>query len=146
MAYHHDMSQAGTARPYLGDHAQIVRSLQPLSADEQPGARLIEHELEFPGAVSRVDVDQDRADLGRRVLGDRPFRAVRRPDTYPVALLDPHFQQPERQRIDVSGEFRIGPPSPGLRVRPVDERLAVAELGHGSVEVAPDRVPEQGSY
>ena len=137
----HDMRQIRTSRPHLGDHARVVGRLQTLGRDEQRGARLIEHELELAGAVGRVDVDQDGADLRRRVLGERPFRAVRRPDTDPVTLLDADFQQPERQGIDVGGQFRIGPAPSG---RPVDERFTAGEPHRRRVEAPPDRVAQQG--
>ena len=142
-AEQHDGGQLRAARPHLGDHPGVIGGLQLLGRHEQRAARLVEHEFELTGAVRRVDVHQDRADLRGRVLGERPLGAVRRPDADPVPLGDAHLEQAERERVHVGREFGVSPPPPGLRLRPVHQRLALTERPHGGIEVAADRVAQQ---
>ena len=86
-------------RPDLLDHAHVVRGLERRRSDQRSHPRLVEHVSEFVRAVGRIDVDQDRADLGRRVLDDGPLRAVRRPDADAVTLLRrPAPSNPVRRR------------------------------------------------
>src|SRR5579871_4341399 len=47
------------------------------------------------------------------------------------------------QRVHVCGELGVAPPPHGVRVRSVDERLALAEGGHRGIEVRADGVAEQ---
>ena len=71
------------------------------------------------GAVGRIDVDQDRADLGRGVLDERPLGDVRGPDPDAVAGPDRRAEQSERQRVDARDEIGVGPSATG---RDIDER------------------------
>ncbi len=50
--------------------ARVVGGLERRRRDQHAHAGLVEHVGEFVGAVGRVDVDQDRADLGGGVLHD----------------------------------------------------------------------------
>ena len=138
---HHHEFQRGAPRPDRGDHRRVVGGLQPLRGDQHSRTGLLEHKLQFPHPVRRVDVDQDRADLRGGVLGDRPFRAVRRPDTDPVALPDPHREQAERDRVHVRGQLGVGPAPPG---GPVHQRLPRAVPADRGTEVRADRVTKQG--
>ena len=70
-------------RPHLLDHRGVVGGLEAGRGDEHRDPGLVEHELQLVGAVGRVDVDQDRADLGRGELHQRPLGHVRRPDARP---------------------------------------------------------------
>ncbi len=108
------------------------------TSTEMPG--LVEHELQLVGAVRRVDVDQDDADLRRGVLDERPLGDVRRPDADPVALGQPRREQPERHRVDVVAQLAVGPPPAG---RHLHQRLGVGLRGGHPVEVVADRVAEQ---
>ena len=95
---------------------------------------------ELVGAVRRVDVDQDRADLRGGVLRDRPLGAVRRPHADPVALADPGPDQADGERVDVAVQLGPGPASAGGEL---DQRLAVGVRRHGGLEVLADRLVEQ---
>ena len=101
---------------------------------------LVEDIFELVQPVRGVDVHHDRADLGGRVLHQGPFRAVRRPDADPVALLDADREQSARHVVDGPAELRIGP---APTARAVHERLAVGEGGHRGVQVLADRVAKQ---
>ena len=79
------------------------------------------------GAVGRVDVDQDRADLGGGVLRDRPLGAVRRPDADPVALRDAgarsgrgraRRRRGRARRRSSAARWRTRPAPRGRRTRP----------------------------
>ena len=118
----------------------VVEGLERPGRDQHAGARLVEHVLQLVGAVGRVDADQDRADLGRGVLQLCPFRAVRRPDADPVALLDTQADQAVGERVDVGTQLRVGP-APGAVV--LDQRLPVAVGGNRAVEVGADRLRQE---
>ena len=71
---------------HLVDHRAVVAGLERRGRDQQPHPGLVQDVGQLVGAVRRVDVDQDRSDLGGGVLGDRPCGAVGRPDPDPVTL------------------------------------------------------------
>jgi len=122
------------------DHARVVGRLELLRRDHHLDPGLVQHELQLMRAVCRVDVDQDRADLRRRVLRERPLGTVRRPDADAVALRDTEIEQPERERVDLGRQLAV---RPALARGPVDERVPVRERQRGAVEVVADGVPEQ---
>ena len=93
-------SSVSTAPAHLVDHGRVVARLERAGAEQQPHARLAQHVLELVRAVGGVDVDEDRADLGRRVLHEHPLGAVGRPDADAVARADPEMQQPGRRGVD----------------------------------------------
>ena len=82
----HDALQRGQHGAHLVDHRDVVARLERRRGHEHAAPRLLQRVLELVRAIGRVDVDQDHADLGRRVLDQRPLGAVRRPDAEPVAL------------------------------------------------------------
>ena len=55
-------------------------------------------------------------------------------------VLHARAEQPERQRVDLRHELRVGPAAPGGHL---DEGLAVGTAGGGAVEAVADRVAEQ---
>jgi hypothetical protein len=61
------------------------------------------------GAVGRVDVHQDGADLGRGVLHQRPFGAVGRPHADALAALDAEREERPRALVDARGKLAVGP-------------------------------------
>ena len=93
-AEQYDGFQFRAARPHLGDHPGVVGGLQLLGRYEQRATRLVEHELQLTGAVRRVNVHQDRADLRGRVLGERPFGTVWCPDADPAPRAMPISSNP----------------------------------------------------
>ena len=107
----------------LLDHRAVVAGLELGRRDQQPHARLVDGVGELVGAVGRVDVDQDRADLRGGVLGERPLGAVRRPDADPVALGDAG-RRSARARTASTSRSSSGP-GPAPAGRELDQRLAV---------------------
>jgi hypothetical protein len=125
----------------LVDHGGVVAGLERTGAEQQPHARLAQRVLELVRAIGGVDVDEDRADLGRRVLDDDPLRAVGRPDAHAVAHADPEAQQPGRRGVDRRLELRVGQAHVLVAA---DERGAVGEAGRRAREVDADGVAQQG--
>ena len=129
-----------TAAPNLRQHRDVVAALERLSEEDRRDAGLLEHELQLVGAVARVDVDQDRADLGCGVLHQRPLGAVRRPDPDALPLDQPGGEQRPSQPVHLRRELGIRPPDP---LGHVDEGVAVREPRHGRVEVVGDGLLEE---
>ena len=136
-----DPLESGVLRRGLLDHLPVVARLEGLRADQQLQSRLVHRVGELVGAVGRVDVDQDGADLGAGVLRDRPLRAVRRPHPHPVALLDPRADQAPSEGVHVPVELGVGPATPG---GVLDQRLVVAVRRHDALEVGADGLLDQG--
>ena len=82
-------------------HLRVVGRAEAGGEDERRAARLIQRVLQLMQAVRGVDVDQNRANLGRGELGDRPFSAVGRPDADAVALLHAKRHQSTRAAVDL---------------------------------------------
>ena len=120
-------STSARARSRL-DHRPVVAGL--VARPRRPAGDMpdcLQHVRQLVGAVGRVDVDQDRADLRRGVLDEHPLGAVRRPDADPVALGDRRrASRPERHLVDLGVELGVGPAAAGGHV---DQRLTVAEPG-----------------
>ena len=135
-----DRAQLRTAVAHLGDHRPVVARLERRRGHQQRDPGLVEHVLQLVGPVRRVDVDQDRADVGGRVLQDHPLPPVRRPDADPVALAHTGRDQPGRERLDRVEQLGVAEPAAGAAV---DQRLTVAEAGHGVPQVVADRLAEQ---
>ena len=127
-------------RADLGDHGGVVRRLERRRRDEHRRPRLPEHVLDLGRPVRRVDVDEDRADLGGGVLHDRPLGAVRRPDADPVAALDAEREEGPGALVDGGDELGIRVAQP-LVTR--DEALDVWVRGGDPVEVVADRLAQQ---
>ena len=76
-------------RRQLAQHRHIVAGLELGRQDQRLGGHLVERIFKLGDSIGRVDIDQDQACLGGGVLGDHPFRVVRRPDPDPVPRLQP---------------------------------------------------------
>ena len=114
--------------------------LEAARRDQQPQPGLVDGIGELVGAVGRVDVDQDRADLRGRQLGQHPLGAVGRPDADPVAHLDAGADQPARHGVDVAVELGVGPATPGGALH---QCLATTVRGDGPREVGTDRLLQE---
>ena len=136
----HPLQLADTAAD-LADHRAVVAGLEALRADQQPNARLAQHVADFMAAVGRVDVDQDRADPGGRVLQQHPLRAVRRPDADPVPGVDSGREQAPGQGVGIGVQLPVGPPPSG---RHVDHGLLIAARGRDPAQVRADGLAQQG--
>ena len=131
---------AGQLRRQLVDHPRVVRGLEPRRGHQPRAAGLLERVLHLVEPVARVDVDEDRAQLGRGELGDRPLRAVRRPDPDALALLDAERDQRAGAAVDLGLELAVGVAQVLVTG---DERLVVGVLGDGAVEQIADGEAEQ---
>ena len=135
----HPLEARGVGRGLL-DHRAVVAGLEALRGDQHPQPRVVDRVGELVGAVGRVDVDEDGADLRRGELGDRPLRTAGRPHADPVALREPPGDQAAGEQVDVVVELAIGPaPAAGE----LHQRLVVGVRRHGPVEVPADRLLEE---
>lgn len=108
--------------------------------DHQAHSGLFDDELEFVAAVGGVDVDEDRSDLRRGILHERPFADVLRPDADPVALLHSTFEKADGQCVGVTIEVGVRPPP--IRM-PVDQCQRFGIPRGGAFDVLGDGDPEQ---
>src|SRR4029450_7620986 len=92
-----------------------------LRRDHEPrAAGLAERVLHLVQPIARVDIDEDRADLARGELRDRPLGAGRGPAADPLALLDPEGHEGPGTPVDLVLQLAIAVPEPLLAA---DERL-----------------------
>ncbi|MNR15043.1 hypothetical protein D3C85_1315540 [compost metagenome] len=82
----------------------VIGGLEGAGADQPLATRLLEHVFKLAGAVGRVDVDQDHADLGAGELADAPLCAVRRPDAQAIAGFQPQRHQRPGMQVDAGGQ------------------------------------------
>ncbi len=104
-----DLGHIGSLGTHLADHAAVVGGLERRRRHQQPRAGLTQHIGQFVGAVGGIDRHQDRADLGRRVLQNRPFRAVGRPDADTIPALDIAGHQSTCHAVDLDVQLGVGP-------------------------------------
>ena len=84
------MSRSFGQRPRTSARMREVVGLPEAAGQaEQAHAALVERVFQFDRLVGGIDVDQDRADAGRRVLEDDPLEAVGRPHADAVAGAEP---------------------------------------------------------
>ena len=105
----HRPLQAGHLAVDLVDHLHVVGALERRGGEEHPAARLVEGVGQLVGAVRRVDVDEDHADVGGGVLQQRPLGVVRAPQSDPVADLQAESEQPGAEPLDPLAELGVGP-------------------------------------
>ena len=132
--------QRGQVRPDLPDHGPVVTGLEALGADQDPNPRLAQGVAKLVAAVRRVDVDQDDARLGRRVLQLHPFGAVGRPDPDPVAGRQPGGDQAAGEHVGLRVERRVSPPAARGDVH---EHLGIRVCGGDAPQVGADRLAQQ---
>ena len=108
-------------RRQLGQHLDVVGVAEAAGRDEDRDARLPQGVLELAQAIRRIDVDENRAGLRRRVLRDHPLRAVRAPDPDAIARLDAECQQSAGNPLDLGSKPGVG----------VAERLVARHQGVG---------------
>ncbi len=124
----------------LRQHRSVVAALEGPRADHEPQIGLPNHIAHFAGSVGRIDIDENRADLRRRVLSEHPLRAVGRPDAHPVTLRDPELDQAHRQVVHSAAQ--VGEREPAL-ARPIDEGNAVGKSLRDLIELLTDRLPQE---
>src|SRR5262249_11840135 len=83
------------------------RALEPIGQEQRSDVGLLEDVCEFMGAVGRVDVDQNGADVCGGELGQDPLRPVGGPNAEVVAALDAEGHQGTGQFANVRLKFRV---------------------------------------
>ena len=121
-------------------HLDVVRLAETACRHENADTGLIERVFELAQSVGRVDIDEDRANLRRRVLHDRPLRGVRAPDPDPVSSLDPKRQQRARRTVHLLQQVGVGVAE---ILMAGDQRVAIPEPGSGTVERRANRFAEK---
>ncbi len=129
--------QIGHLVAHLVDHADVIRRLERRGRDEGSDARLLQHVGEFMRPVCGVDVDQDRADLGCRVLHDGPLGTVRCPHTDTVTAFNAEGHETACDHVDFVVQFAVCPSPVACHV---NERLVVRMRPRGPLEVLTDRL------
>src|SRR5207244_1722023 len=115
----------------LVEHRHVIGAAKAPRRDHDRDAGLLERVLELPPAVRRIDVDQDRARLGRRVLRDQPLGAVRAPEADAIAALDVERDQSARDALDFDPELAV---REALLLMTGDERVAGGMRGADAIE------------
>ena len=126
--------QAGTLARHLADHRPVVAGLEALRGHEQPQPGLPHDVGQLVRPVGRVDVDENRTDLGGGILDDHPLRAVGRPNPDPVADVDADAEQAAGHLVHRGVELAVGVAQPLLAT---DENLPVGKRGDRYFEIRP---------
>ena len=136
----HRVDQVRAVRPSTFDHGGVAGPLELRYCHHGPDSCLAQHEGHLMGPIRRVDGDQNRPNLGRPVLHQRPFGAVRRPNTNPVTGPHTEGEQSESNGINITPKLVIGPPSSGLAIdHCVPFPVAIDDFG----QVCSDGVTDQ---
>src|ERR1700722_3751176 len=98
-------------RAPLADHCDVVAGFEARGRYQRAASHSAQHMLQLTQAISRIDVDKNQAGLRGRELGDRPFRAVRGPDSDPIARLQAKRQESRRECVGPRLELGVGPPN-----------------------------------
>ena len=127
-------------RRELAQHGEVLGCLVGDGGDQRLAAHLVQRVLGLAQPIGRVDVDQDQARLGGGELGQRPLRAVGRPDADPIARLQSQRQQAGGQGLDPGLHLHIGPAD---LLMPRDQRQDVRMRRAGRIERSPDCLAQQ---
>jgi hypothetical protein len=139
-ADHDDGAQRRERRANLAHHRQILARLVAIEGDERRDTALPQDVLELREPVGGVDVDEDRPDLRRRVLGEHPLQGVGRPDPHPLTVRDAAGDECPREPVGLLGEFTVGQAAARLDG---DDRVVVGEACGDPVEVLADRLADE---
>jgi hypothetical protein len=116
------------ARDDLGRHVPV----QALQGDQDPGAGILEQQLQLPFPVHRVDRDRDAPSLPGAELSDHELGHVLQVQGHPVASLEAFREQGRRERIGERVQLGEGDPAVEVtdRVRVRLARRGGAEHSH----------------
>lgn len=128
-------------RQQVAEHRVVVAGLEGVGADQPTATGLLESVFQLAAAVCRVDVHQDRTDLGAGELGNAPFGAVRRPD--PQAFAGAQAQRDEGAGVGID-PLRQLPPAVAQALMPHHQRLALGMTRDGGIEGVADGGRQQG--
>ena len=104
------------------EHFDVVGLAELTRRYEHADARLVECVFQLSQPVRWVDVDQNRSNFRRSVLGDHPFRGVGTPDPDPITAFHPEREQPSSRAIDFAKEL---PVRVANVLVPDDQRVAI---------------------
>ena len=127
-------------RHQRGQHLDIVRFAKTACRHEDADTGLIERVFELTQPVGRVDIDEDRANLRRSVLHDRPLCSVRAPDPDPVSPFDAQGQQRARRTVHFPKQVGVGV---AQILMAGDQRVSIPEPGSRTVERGANRFTEK---
>ncbi len=121
----------GDFRRQRTQHVDVVARFVARRHYQRLAGDLVERVLELGRAISRVDIDQDRADARGAELHVEPLGAIGCPDADPIAAADPERQKTGGDRIGALAQLIPG--QPGV-VRREDRSGAAAVARAGAVE------------
>ena len=140
VAQQHDRAEPWEPRALVVQHRHVVGRVEPACRDQDRDAGGRHRVAELVATVRRVHVDEDRADLRRGVLRDRPLDAVRTPDPHAIARRDPYGEERAGRPFDLGMQLRVGESEPLMQG---DDRLGIGARRGRAVELRPDRPTEQ---
>src|SRR5918912_3093351 len=135
-------AQVRAGRTHLLEHADVVRAAKRTREQEQADAGLLERVAQLGRFVSRIDVDQDRANARGGILHDYPLGPVRRPYADAVTLRYSAGEEAKRRLGGLVPELVVGG---AVVLVGDDERLAGAEALYGAAKVFADCFSKQRS-
>ena len=136
----YDAAQLGEPIAHLAQDLDVLAALVPDLGQEYGDAALFERVSRFGTAIGRIDVDQNRADLGRRELRDHPLDRVRRPDADAVAVTHSERHQAAREPVALRIQLGIGQTNALMNG---NDRLVVRMTRGDPREVRADRLADQ---
>ena len=113
------------------EHGEIVGRFETIGEHQGDGVALLEHVIQFKGAVGGIDGHQHGADPRRGELQDDPLRHIRGPDGDVFAAPDAQGQQATRGLFDLLAELLVIPAEAQARK---DHRVVLAESLDGAIE------------
>jgi hypothetical protein len=136
---HHRHLKLGAIAAHQSQEVHVVAVLEGAGQDQEAHPGLAEGVAELRRLVGGVDVDQDGSDSGRRVLGDHPLVAVRRPDADAIAGLYSRGEERASQDGRLVPELPVGGP---VALGPHHDSVTIREALDRSPEVLPDGFAE----
>src|SRR5438552_3544768 len=134
------LAEARTSAFDLAEHRYVIGLPEASGQDQEADARLVQGVLELRGAVGGIDVDEDRAHRGGRVLDDDPLVSVGRPDANPIALLDAARDEPASDLLALGDQLAV---RGAVRLMRDHQSLAITEAGRRAAQVLEDRLAKE---
>ena len=103
----HDTFEGRDVGSHSVDHRDVVARFVAGRREEQPAFRLAKRVLDLVGAVSRIEVHEDRTRSRRGVLNDHPFSVVRAPDADPIPRGNAGAEETQREPVDRGIEIGV---------------------------------------
>ena len=135
-----DVAQRGEGRTHVAHHGEVLTALVAIESHEGGDAALLQRVLQFVQPVRRVHVDEDRADLGARVLHQHPLERVRRPDSDAFAVLHAGRDKGAGKAIGLVRELGI---AEAAVLVDRNDGIAIRKAACDPVQVVADRFSEK---